>query len=64
MKTIISNILLIGACLTLLWHFSNIVRYGEHVIQEPNAIILTAEMTLVAGMTVYAVVRTIAEVRR
>ncbi len=64
MKNIISNILLIGVCLALLWHFSNIVRYGEHLIQEPNTGVLVAEILLIASMAIYAVVRTIAEVRR
>ena len=27
----------------LLWHFSNIWRYGQHLIQEPNTLVLTLE---------------------
>ena len=27
----------------LLWHFSNIWRYGKHLIEEPNIVILSLE---------------------
>ncbi len=47
-KNIISNTLLISFGMSLLWHFSNIVRYGSHYIQEPNAVILWAEIAWVS----------------
>ena len=39
-----------------LWHFSNIVRFGSHYIQEPNTAILISEIGLfviILGLGVY-----------
>jgi len=41
----LSDVLLIGVCSALLWHFSNIVRYGTHLIQEPHQVVLWGEIT-------------------
>jgi len=43
MKDVIRDAMLIGLSCALLWHFSNIWRYGQHLIQEPNIIILCLE---------------------
>ena len=43
MKDIVSNAMIIGLSAALLWHFSNIWRYGQHLIQEPNIVILILE---------------------
>jgi len=42
-KDAIRDAMLIGLSGAFLWHFSNIWRYGQHLIQEPNIIILMAE---------------------
>ncbi len=43
MKTCIIDALVIGLSAAALWHFSNIWRYGQHLIQEPNTLVLTLE---------------------
>ena len=53
----------IAACLGLLWHFSNIVRYGEHLIREPNTAWLYAEVAIVAGLMVAITVNLIRRVK-
>ncbi len=42
---LLSDVLLIGVCSALLWHFSNIVRYGTHLIQETQQVVLWGEIT-------------------
>ena len=49
-----------SACLgiagALMWHFSNILRYGDHYIKEPSRLVLTTEM---AGLTILIVLLTL-----
>jgi len=40
---VLANGATIGLSAALLWHFSNIWRYGQHLIQEPNTLVLTLE---------------------
>ena len=49
----IKDSLIIGMSLSLLWHFSNIVRYGSHIIQEPNTAILIGEVTLLFSILLF-----------
>ena len=42
-KDVIADGAIIGMSAALLWHFSNIWRYGQHLIQEPNIAIKSAE---------------------
>ena len=35
-KEVIADAALIGMSAALLWHFSNIWRYGQHLVGEPN----------------------------
>jgi len=59
MKTCIIDTLVIGLSAALLWHFSNIWRYGQHLIQEPNTIVLTLEtagLLLILGFGVIKLV--------
>ena len=54
-KDSIANGALIGMSAALLWHFSNIWRYGQHLIREPNIVILsleTAGLLLILGFGV------------
>ena len=50
---LVKDSLIIGMSLALLWHFSNIVRYGSHLIQEPNTAILTGEVILLSSILVF-----------
>lgn len=43
MKNAIADVLIIGLSVGIIWHFSNIWRYGQHLIQEPNIVILILE---------------------
>lgn len=43
MKNVIADGAIIGLSVSLLWHFSNIWRYGQYLIQEPNIVILSLE---------------------
>ena len=55
-KDVLIYTVLIGMSSALLWHFSNIWRYGQHMIGEPNIVILSLEtagllLILVFGIT-------------
>ena len=43
MKHILAALMIMGTSLAYLWHFSNIIRLGSHLIKEPNIFILVAE---------------------
>ena len=49
----ISSLLIISLSVALLWHFSNIWRFGEYLIQEPNKIILIGETAFLVGILVF-----------
>ncbi len=42
-KEIIADGLIIGMSTAFLWHFSNIWRYGQYLVGEPNIIIRSLE---------------------
>jgi len=42
-KEVITSGLVIALSAALLWHFSNIWREGQHLILEPNRVILSLE---------------------
>ena len=57
-----TSTLTIALSTALLWHFSNIVRFGSHLIQEPQPITLWAEIGLLMGclsMGVFGLIKTI-----
>ena len=41
-----------GLALALLWHFSNILMYGEFLIQELSPVMLWAEVGLIVGVMI------------
>jgi len=43
LKDAIADGMIVGLSAALLWHFSNIWRYGQHLIQEPNILVKTLE---------------------
>ena len=45
MKDLIADTLIVGQSAALLWHFSNIWRYGQYLIAEPNIMIRALETT-------------------
>ena len=42
-KGLVLDALVIGLSASLLWHFSNIWRYGQHLVEEPNIAIRSLE---------------------
>jgi len=61
---VISNTLVVGMSAALLWHFSNILRYGQHLIQEPNIIILSLETAVLLLILAFGVSRLVVDFRR
>jgi len=43
LKDAIADGMIVGLSAALLWHFFNIWRYGQHLIQEPNMLVKTLE---------------------
>ena len=63
-KDIISDGLVISLSAALLWHFSNIWRYGQHLIQEPNTIILSLETAGLLFILVFVLRKFISELNK
>jgi len=63
-KEVIGSSLVIGMSAALLWHFSNIWRYGQHLIQEPNIIILSLETAVLLLILAFGVFRLVVDFRR
>ena len=64
MKGLVINVMLIGLSASLLWHFSNIWRYGNHLVGEPNIVILSVETAGLVFILVFGVVRCIRDLKR
>ena len=56
MKTrlLITSILLISVCGAWLVPFIGILKYGDHLVQEPSLYILVIEILALLGMVVFA----------
>jgi len=63
-KEVIGDSLVIGMSAALLWHFSNIWRYGQHLIQEPNIIILSLETAMLLIIFAFGVYKLVGDFRR
>ena len=63
-KDVIRDALIIGLSGALLWHFSNIWRYGQHIIQEPNKVILIVETAGLIVIFIYGRSRFIGGLKR
>ncbi len=63
-KDIIADGVIIGMSAALLWHFLNIWRYGQHLIQEPNIVILTLETAGLLLIFTFGVTKFISDLRR
>jgi len=64
MKSLAGNVMLIGLSASLLWHFSNIWRYGNHLIVEPNIVILSVETAGLLFILVFGVAKCIIDLKR
>jgi len=47
----------------LLWHFSNIWRYGQHLIEEPNVIIRGLETAGLLGIFIFGATKYISDLK-
>lgn len=63
-RELITDLIIISQSAFLLWHFSNIWRYGSYLVEEPNFIILTLETTLLLVIFTFGVGRYINDMRR
>lgn len=63
-KDLFADRVIIGLSVALLWHFSNIWRYGEHLIQEPSIVILTVETAGLLLIFAFGVTKFISDLRR
>ena len=64
MKDLITNLLIIGLSGALLWHFSNIWRYGEYLIGESNLIIRSLETAGLLLILAFGVSKYISDLKR
>jgi len=55
---------IIGLSASLLWHFSNIWRYGQHLIQEPNILILSLETAGLLVILIFGISKCISDLKR
>jgi len=64
MRNAIADGAIIGLSISLLWHFSNIWRYGQHSIQEPNIIILSLETAGLLVILIFGISKCISDLKR
>ena len=63
-KDLVLDAVVIGLSAALLWHFSNIWRYGQHLIQEPDIVILSLETAGLLFILAFGVSKYISDLRR
>jgi len=63
MKIIIADCLIMGMSAAILWHFSNIWRYGQYLIQEPNSVVLVLETAGLLAVLIFGVTKFISDLR-
>ena len=63
MKSLAADVMLIGLSASLLWHFSNIWRYGNHLVREPNIVILSVETAGLVFVLVFGVIKCIYDLK-
>ena len=49
---------------SFLWHFSNIWRYGQHLVGEPNIVIRSLEAAWFLGIFVFGVAKCVSDMKR
>ena len=63
-KDLLADGAIVGLSAALLWHFSNIWRLGQHLIQEPNLVILSLETAGLLVIFVFGVSKFISELKK
>ena len=60
----IGNATIIALSAALLWHFSNIWRYGQHLVGEPNILIRSVETVELFLILLFGISLFIIDLRR
>ena len=63
-RDVIADTLIIGMSIALLWHLSNIWRYGQYLVVEPNNVIRSLETAGLLLILAFGVSRYINDLRR
>jgi len=63
-KDCIADLLIVGMAIALLWELSNIWRYGQHLIQELNIVILSLETAGLLAILGFGVGKFISDLKR
>ena len=63
-RDLIADLLIISLSSALLWHFSNIWRYGQYFAAEPNIIIRSLETVGLLLILVFGLSKYISDLRR
>lgn len=64
MRHAIGNAILMGLSIALLWHFSNIWRYGQYLVGEPNIMIRSLETVGLLVILIFGISNYISIVKR
>ena len=62
-KDLVFDAIVIGLSAALLWHFSNIWRYGQHMIGEPNIAIRSLETAGLVFILIIGVSRYVSDLK-
>jgi len=63
-KDFFIDAVVIGMSASLLWHFSNIWRYGQYLSQEPNIVIRSVETGWFLAVFVFGIHKFVCDLRR
>jgi len=63
-KDFFIDAVIIGMSASLLWHFSNIWRYGQYFAQEPNIIIRSLETVWFLFILAFGISKFIGDLKR
>ena len=62
-KGLVLDTLIIGLSAALLWHFSNIWRYGQYLVQEPNIAIRSLETAMLLIILAFGISKLISDLK-
>jgi hypothetical protein len=63
-RNIIADGLIMALSVALLWHLSNIWRYGQHLVEEPNIVIRSLETAGLLGIFIFGATKCISDMKR
>ncbi len=62
-RNIMANSLLVGLSVAFLWHFSNMWRYGQYLVGEPNIFIRSLETAGLVVILAFGVSKYVSDLR-